>query len=51
VLMGRISDLSAINYAMLVPALAFVVVGAFALSGRRSAHTRSVPLAGETASS
>jgi MFS transporter, FHS family, L-fucose permease len=35
-IMGRISDLSAINYAMLVPMLAFAVVGVFALSGRKT---------------
>lgn len=40
-LMGQISDMSSIATAMLVPALCFAVVGAFALSGR--GQTRSLP--------
>jgi FHS family L-fucose permease-like MFS transporter len=47
-LMGRISDLSSINYAMLIPALGFVVVGAFALSGRNASPAVQPSLAGES---
>jgi hypothetical protein len=36
--MGEISDLSHINFAMLVPALCFVVVGLFAMASRRGSE-------------
>ncbi|MHB8285234.1 MAG: L-fucose:H+ symporter permease [Caulobacteraceae bacterium] len=40
--MGRISDMSSINTAMVVPALAFALVATFAVSGRPVARVRLV---------
>ena len=43
--MGRVSDLSSIHYAILVPTLCFAVVGLFALTERGAADPLRVPAA------
>jgi FHS family L-fucose permease-like MFS transporter len=42
VVMGRLSDLTSIGSAMLVPGACFLVVGAFAWTGSRKAATDAV---------
>jgi FHS family L-fucose permease-like MFS transporter len=44
VAMGRLSDLTSIASAMLIPGFCFLVVGAFALTGYRKATLPAVPL-------
>ena len=47
VVMGRLSDLTSIASAMLVPGVCFLVVGAFALSGYRNPALKAVGMSVE----